>query len=179
MTPKIPIQISARRNVEERTVLARSADTVADAPDGVNERIGLLAVHLATNAADVDVNDIGRGIEMNVPHMLQQHRAGNNAIFVANEIFEQLKLARQQFDFPPAPADRSRDEIYLEITERWRNAPKPVIAEVQGSVIAGGLMLMWMCDIIVASEDARFRDNTGSQMGVPGVEFCRSAHRWT
>jgi enoyl-CoA hydratase len=62
-------------------------------------------------------------------------------------------------------------EVYLEMTERWRNAPKPVIAEVQGSVISGGLMLMWMCDIIVASEDARFRDNTGSDMGVPGVEF--------
>src|SRR2546428_1279972 len=62
-------------------------------------------------------------------------------------------------------------EIKIENTERWRNAPKPVIAEVQGSVIAGGLMLMWMCDIIVASQDARFRDNTGSQMGVPGVEF--------
>ena len=62
-------------------------------------------------------------------------------------------------------------EVYLEITERWRNAPKPVIAAVQGSVISGGLMLMWMADIIVASDDARFRDNTGSDMGVPGVEF--------
>jgi enoyl-CoA hydratase len=62
-------------------------------------------------------------------------------------------------------------EVYLEITERWRNAPKPVIAAVQGSVIAGGLMLMWMADIIVAADDARFRDNTGSDMGVPGVEF--------
>jgi enoyl-CoA hydratase len=62
-------------------------------------------------------------------------------------------------------------EVYLEITERWRNAPKPVIAEVQGSVISGGLMLMWMCDLIVCSDDARFRDNTGSDMGVPGVEF--------
>ncbi|TAK98752.1 MAG: enoyl-CoA hydratase [Rhodospirillaceae bacterium] len=62
-------------------------------------------------------------------------------------------------------------EVFLEMTERWRNAPKPVIAEVQGSVISGGLMLMWMCDIIVCSDDARFRDNTGSDMGVPGVEF--------
>ncbi len=62
-------------------------------------------------------------------------------------------------------------EVYLEITERWRNAPKPVIAEVQGAVISGGLMLMWMCDLIVASEDARFRDNTGSDMSIAGVEF--------
>ena len=57
------------------------------------------------------------------------------------------------------------------MTERWRNAPKPVIAAVQGSVISGGLMLMWFADIIVAADDARFRDNTGSDMGVPGVEF--------
>jgi len=62
-------------------------------------------------------------------------------------------------------------EVYLEITERWRNAPKPVVAAVQGAVISGGLMLMWMADIIIAAEDARFRDNTGSDMGVPGVEF--------
>jgi enoyl-CoA hydratase len=62
-------------------------------------------------------------------------------------------------------------EVFLEMTERWRNAPKPVIAEVQGSVISGGLMLMWMCDIIICSEDARFRDNTASDMAVPGVEF--------
>jgi enoyl-CoA hydratase len=57
------------------------------------------------------------------------------------------------------------------MTERWRNAPKPIIAEVQGSVISGGLMLIWMSDIIVCAEDARFRDNTGSELGVPGVEF--------
>jgi enoyl-CoA hydratase len=89
---------------------------------------------------------------------------------------------------PPAPEERvtlwgqygapgweglySRErETYLEITERWRNAPKPVVAAVQGSVIAGGLMLMWIADIIVCADDARFRDNTGSDMGVPGVEF--------
>jgi len=62
-------------------------------------------------------------------------------------------------------------EIYLEITERWRNAPKPTIAEIQGSVISGGIMLTWMCDLIVCSEDARFRDATAAEMGIPGAEF--------
>ncbi len=77
-----------------------------------------------------------------------------------------------QYDAPGWEGIYARErEVYLEITERWRNAPKPVIAAVQGSVIAGGLMLMWMADIIVAADDARFRDNTGSDMGVPGVEF--------
>jgi len=77
-----------------------------------------------------------------------------------------------QYDGPGWEGLYSREkEVYLEITERWRNAPKPLIAEVQGSVVAGGLALMWMCDIIVCSDDARFRDNTGAELGVPGIEF--------
>jgi len=61
-------------------------------------------------------------------------------------------------------------EIYLEITERWRNIPKPVIAQVHGRVIAGGIMLAWFADLIVCSEDARFLDNT-PDMGINGVEW--------
>jgi enoyl-CoA hydratase len=61
-------------------------------------------------------------------------------------------------------------EIYLGLSERWRNLPKPTIAEVHGKVISGGLMLVWPCDLIVASEDALFADNTVG-MGVSGAEF--------
>ncbi|WP_085811032.1 enoyl-CoA hydratase [Sphingomonas sp. TZW2008] len=61
--------------------------------------------------------------------------------------------------------------LYLDITERWRNLPKPTIAAVQGIAIAGGVMLAWACDLIVCAEDARFRDNSAADMGVPGVEL--------
>jgi enoyl-CoA hydratase len=61
-------------------------------------------------------------------------------------------------------------EIYLGLSERWRNLPKPTIAAVQGRCIAGGLMLAWPCDLIVASDDALFVDNTVG-MGIPGCEY--------
>lgn len=61
-------------------------------------------------------------------------------------------------------------EIYTGFSERWRNIPKVTIAQVQGKVIAGGLMLVWPCDLIVAAEDAQFADNTVA-MGVCGAEF--------
>ncbi|NGY05603.1 enoyl-CoA hydratase [Solimonas terrae] len=78
-----------------------------------------------------------------------------------------------QFAAPGAEGFYGREkEIYVDITERWRNAPKPLIAEVQGNVIAGGNMLVWACDLIVASDDAKFRDNTGAELGVPGTEFA-------
>jgi enoyl-CoA hydratase len=77
-----------------------------------------------------------------------------------------------EYDAPGWAGSYARErEIYLEITDRWRNAPKPTIAEVQGICIAGGLMLAWACDLIVCSDDARFRDNTAADMGIPGVEF--------
>ncbi|MER5394018.1 enoyl-CoA hydratase, partial [Saccharopolyspora sp. NPDC002686] len=53
--------------------------------------------------------------------------------------------------------------------------PKPVIASVQGACVAGGLMLAWVCDLIVASEDSFFADPV-VRMGIPGVEYF--AHPW-
>ena len=67
------------------------------------------------------------------------------------------------------------EEIFLQMCRRWRNLPKPMIAEVHGKTIAGGLMLAWVCDIIIASDDAEFRDLVVG-WGIPGVEYF--AHPW-
>jgi enoyl-CoA hydratase len=61
-------------------------------------------------------------------------------------------------------------EVYLGMCRRWRELPKPTIAMVQGACIAGGLMLAWVCDLIVASDDAFFQDPV-VRMGIPGVEY--------
>ncbi len=75
-----------------------------------------------------------------------------------------------------AEAQMSREkELYIGLCERWRNIPKPTIAAVQGRCIMGGLMLIWPCDIIIASEDAQFVDYATS-FGVNGVEYL--AHPW-
>ena len=66
-------------------------------------------------------------------------------------------------------------EVYLGMCRRWREIPKPMIAMVQGACIAGGLMLAWSCDFIVAAEDAFFSDPV-VRMGIPGVEYF--AHPW-
>ncbi|GAA2120790.1 enoyl-CoA hydratase [Actinomadura napierensis] len=82
----------------------------------------------------------------------------------------------------PAPAKITLESIYatearryLEYTLRWRNVPKPSIAAVQGKCIAGGLMLCWPCDLIVAAENAEFSDPV-VHMGIGGVEY--HGHTW-
>jgi enoyl-CoA hydratase len=66
-------------------------------------------------------------------------------------------------------------EVYLGMCRRWHDLPKPTIAMVQGACIAGGLMLAWVCDLIVASDDAYFQDPV-VRMGIPGVEYFAHAH---
>lgn len=67
------------------------------------------------------------------------------------------------------------EEVYFQMCWRWRNIPKPLIAAAQGKTIAGGLMLLWVADIILAADDAQFSDPVVG-MGVNGVEYF--AHPW-
>lgn len=64
---------------------------------------------------------------------------------------------------------------YLGFSRKWRDIPKPTIAAVQGACVAGGLMLCWPCDLIIASEDATFSDPV-VRMGIGGVEY--HGHTW-
>jgi enoyl-CoA hydratase len=93
--------------------------------------------------------------------------------------------SHKEFDLVSTSAGFSREgqegqmafeeEVYFEMCWRWRNIPKPVLAAAQGKTIAGGLMLLWVADVIVASDDAQFSDPVVA-MGVNGVEYF--AHPW-
>ena len=66
-------------------------------------------------------------------------------------------------------------KVYYGYSLAWRNVPKPSIAAVQGKCIAGGLMLCWPCDIILAADNAEFSDPV-IRMGIGGVEY--HGHTW-
>jgi len=67
------------------------------------------------------------------------------------------------------------EEFYVGLHWRWRNLAKPTIAQVQGRAIAGGLMLIWPMDLIIAADDAQFSDPVVA-FGVNGHEFF--VHAW-
>lgn len=87
------------------------------------------------------------------------------------------------FTFNGGTRDAISERTYLQEwhyffnnTSRWRDLRKITIAQVQGNAISAGLMLIWACDLIVASDDARFSDVVAVRMGMPGVEYY--AHPW-
>jgi enoyl-CoA hydratase len=75
------------------------------------------------------------------------------------------------FDAPGAEGYMATEaEMYVGLCWRWRNIPKPTIAQVQGKVIAGGLMLVWPMDLVICSDDASFSDPVVA-FGVNGHEY--------
>jgi len=92
-----------------------------------------------------------------------------------HKTFERKHLLPDHTNKPGAELLYTREqEVYLGMCRRWRDITKPTIAVVQGGCIAGGLMLAWVCDLIVASEDAFFQDPV-QRMGIPGVEYFAHA----
>lgn len=93
-----------------------------------------------------------------------------------NVSFERASLWYDHVNKPGGEFLYAREqEVYLGMCRRWREMPKPTIAMVQGACIAGGLMLAWVCDLIVASEDSYFADPV-VRMGIPGVEYFAHVH---
>lgn len=90
--------------------------------------------------------------------------------------FERTQLWWDHTNKPGAEQLYAREqEVYLGMCRRWHDLPKPTIAMVHGACVAGGLMLAWVCDLIIASDDAFFQDPV-VRMGIPGVEYFAHVH---
>jgi enoyl-CoA hydratase len=66
-------------------------------------------------------------------------------------------------------------QLFLDNTLRWRDLPKPTIAQVQGYCIFGGYMFASAMDLIVASEDAMFLPSLTQYFSAPWDVGVRKA----
>lgn len=88
-------------------------------------------------------------------------------------------LKESQRDRPSLSVEQRwewEEEHYLNYCLRIWDLKKPTIAEVRGACIAAGFMLVNMCDLIVASDDAYFADPVAHSIGAASVEVL--VHPW-
>lgn len=129
------------------------------------------ALQLATNDDDVKVIILAG----NGKHFSAGHDIGTPGRDV-DKTFERTHLWYDHVNKPGGEFLYAREhEVYLGMCRRWRELPKPTIAMVQGACVAGGLMLAWVCDLIVADDKAFFSDPV-VRMGIPGVEYFAHVH---
>ncbi len=108
-------------------------------------------------------------------HFSSGHDIGTPGRDADRPVDSRRSLWSDHSELPGAAKGYVREqELYLGLCRRWRDLPKPMVAAVQGACIAGGLMLAWVCDLIVATEDAVFADPVLA-MGIPGVEYFAHA----
>ena len=175
-----PQQVDIAYETQE-PVLYEVADGVAwitmNRPSFNNAQNGQMTYALddAFNRATQD--DAVRAIVLagNGKHFSAGHDIGTPGRDLHHE-FDKRLLLPPHTNKPAAELLYTREqEQYLGMCKRWRECPKPTIAMVQGACVAGGLMLAWACDLIVASEDAFFQDPVNPLMGIPGVEYFAHA----
>jgi enoyl-CoA hydratase len=112
---------------------------------------------------------------------------GTGPLFSSGHDMGSAKAAEERANHPTSKIDGGTRQgaearmlqewhYFFQNTLRWRNLRKITIAQVQGTVYAAGLMLMWACDLIVAADNAYFADVVGTRLGMCGIEYF--GHPW-
>src|SRR5580698_263894 len=112
---------------------------------------------------------------------------GVGPLFSSGHDMGSAKALEEQTEHPTSKIDGATREgaenrmlqewhYYFQNTLRWRNLRKITVAQVQGTVYAAGLMLMWACDLIVGADNVYFADVVGTRLGMCGVEYF--GHPW-
>jgi len=85
-------------------------------------------------------------------------------------------------DLSGSPGGENQDGfgLYANLLKRIAGYPKPIVAKVNGYCLAGGMGFMLACDIVIASEDAKFGTpevNVGLWPMMIGAVIFRNAMR--
>src|SRR5207253_7706527 len=77
----------------------------------------LSAVDLVAQVVDVHVNDVGERVEVLVPDVLGDHRAGQHAAGIAHQVFQEGILLGRQLDAPSPAGNLAGGRIQDERSE--------------------------------------------------------------
>jgi hypothetical protein len=83
----------------------------------MQKRLGETFIDFRAQTRDMHVDDVGLRVKMVIPHVFQQHRAGNHLPGVLHQIFQQPKFPRLQRDFLISAADLMGQAVELKVTD--------------------------------------------------------------
>src|ERR1700686_298675 len=126
-TPAVPSAKASVVQIEIRqaAVLRKFSgmfENVANAANGVNQRLRRVMIHFAAQTINMDIHDIGCGVNPHPPHMIQDHSTRHYAPFIAAKIFKERKLLWRQLQQVIAASSLTTQQIELQVgglQTRW------------------------------------------------------------
>lgn len=140
---KITLNRPEKRNAQSSELIAELHDAMAHADRDDNIHVVVLLADGPSFSAGHDLN--------------QDHSTGEFASYDHESLNGKLNYA---------------DDILFGYWMFIHDLKKPTIAGVHGFVATAGISLASMCDLIVASDDAKFLDHAVTLFSTPGTEIC-------
>ncbi len=139
----------------------RGVEAVSGSADRGDEGRDAGTVYLLSEIPDVDIHDVGAGVEGIVPDGEEDLLARQNLMGMAHEVFEEGELPAGEFDLPLRQPDPVREEVDLEIPRFEGGGVRLVVAPDQ-SPHPGDELLEgeWLREVVVGP-------------GVEGGDFAR------
>jgi hypothetical protein len=100
-----------------RKILILGTEYKPAAPHGMDQRYFPRHIDLAAQATEMNIHEIGAGVEPIAPNLLEQHGPGDDLSRMAEQIFEQFDLAWHEIDDPRAPPGDPRQQVELEVLD--------------------------------------------------------------
>ncbi len=91
------------------------ADHISCAAHRMQQCLGEAFINFRAQPRDMHVDDVGLGVEMIVPDVLQKHGAGDHLARMLHEVFQQAELPRLQHDLGAGAGHLVRQPVELEI----------------------------------------------------------------
>src|SRR3569623_705272 len=109
-TVKARLKKAAKRKAVEGSL---GIDQITRAAHRMDHVAAEPRVELRAQPADMRLDDVGLGVEMEIPHPLEQHGARDDASGNAHQILEQGEFARLQLDALPGAAHLALEQVHL------------------------------------------------------------------
>jgi len=103
-------------------------------------------LELAPEVADVHVHDVALGVEVEVPHLLEQLGAADDFLGPQQEMFEQLELFGGEFEFLAFDLDLVLQPVELD---------RPIAQELGAARAAAPFRVIRNSDLSIKEEDVQ------------------------
>src|SRR5258708_22659470 len=104
---------AAERKLSVLNTLVGRKESISGTANRLNHVEFEAMIDFPAQPADVAFDDAGLRIEMDAPHVLQQHAPREHPIRAAHEILQQAELLRQHFDVRSRAQHSSLQEIHV------------------------------------------------------------------